>query len=161
MFRGDCSRLHFARLCVCIRMSLGRSEKNFHGLERLVTPGGFTGRCVLCRPAGPGLRQRDSVVTVSSQKSPLLSARGSCGRGSGVGRPGPRRPWAPSARALGPVAVFPPHLLSPGAADRRRFLKSKPFIYRWAALLFCRLLWRRSRLVLSLTFLMNHLLYHG
>ena len=57
--------------------------------------------------AGPGLRQRDSVVTVSSQKSPLLSARDSCSGGSGVGgqaRPGParadrglpqREPWAP------------------------------------------------------------------
>ena len=63
------------------------------------------GRCALRRPAGrwrvkgawrgPGLRQRDSAGAVSSQKSPLLTARGSRGREPLGVRPGPRRPWAP------------------------------------------------------------------
>ena len=62
--------------------------------------------------AGPGLRQRDSVVTVSSQKSPLLSARDSCSGGSGVG--GQARP-APTVGSLsespgprGSVPATPP-----------------------------------------------------
>lgn len=101
-------------------MSLGRSEKNLPGLERLVTQGGFKG--ALCAPPAGW-----AVASEGCMAGPRAPAEGQCGGGlltevaspdctwlSRQGAPGgqawPTPTVGPSAGVLGLVAVFPPRL---------------------------------------------------
>ena len=100
----------------------------------------------------------DSLLTeVASPVCTWFSRQGAPG-----GQVLPTPTVGPLCRSPGPRGCVPAApRCSPGTADRRPFLKSKPFILRRSALLFCHLLWRRPCLVLSLTFLINHLLCYG